>query len=97
MLARRTRFLRTPGLCRSQRPHPEGVSRNSVHPVRGADVACTFIPGVRKKRVPLAKLLAPHPARRYSFDCAGFNVSFCTRQFVISPTYNSFSLRQSIS
>src|SRR5262245_49507052 len=38
----------------------------------------------------------PSAARAYSFDCAGFNVSFWTRQFVISPTYNSFSLRQSI-
>jgi hypothetical protein len=28
---------------------------------------------------------------------SGRNVSFCTRQLVISPTYTSFSLRQSIS
>src|SRR5438552_424503 len=40
-------------------PHPERVSRTPRTPCRGRDSWCVSIPGVRKKRVPLANLLAP--------------------------------------
>jgi hypothetical protein len=49
MLARRTRFLRTPGVCRKPRNAPGKGVEDSSHPVRGADGNGVFFPGVRKK------------------------------------------------
>src|SRR5262245_54510660 len=59
ILARRTRFLNTSGMYPKPGTAPRKGVEDSSHPGRGADVDRLLFPGVRKKRVPLAKFLAP--------------------------------------
>src|SRR5881628_2306105 len=58
-LARGTRFLRTPGIETHQESHPGRGARSPRHPFRVRIPECRSIPGVRKKRVPLANFPAP--------------------------------------
>jgi hypothetical protein len=74
ILARGTRFLRTPvKVTESAEPHPEGV-RGFLAPLWGANVDRVFFPGVRKKRVPLATFLAPLRGATDTASFTGFRV-----------------------
>src|SRR5439155_19272987 len=52
-------FLRTPGILRHSGVRTLKECRGLLAPLPGCDSWCVSIPGVRKKRVPLANLLAP--------------------------------------
>src|SRR5438552_9039638 len=52
-------FLRTPGILRHSAIRTLKGCRGLLAPLPGCDSWCVSIPGLRKKRVPLANLLAP--------------------------------------